>query len=85
MGVDGGSTSPGANIGQFNCDGTANQRWFMNIVGGTPASPVELINGTPTSGRCVGVDRASTANGAQLKQFPRDGSRNQRRRLINRS
>jgi hypothetical protein len=85
LGVDRGSTTPGANVGQFNCDGSANQRWVLNAVGGTTESPiVTLINRTPNSGICIGVDRGSTAAGAQLMMFSCDGRANQQWRLIQR-
>jgi hypothetical protein len=77
MGVDNGSTSPGADIRQFQCDGTLNQKWV-------PKPGARLQDGTPTfsfknhDGLCIGVDGASMANGAQLKQFPCDGRANQR-------
>jgi len=83
MGVSGASKTAGANLGQFGCDGSANQAWVLEALGGTTANPIaRFIN--VNSNMCLGVDGASTANGAQLKQFPCDGSVNQQWRLIER-
>jgi hypothetical protein len=81
MGVSGASRSAGANIAQFNCDGTSNQAWLLIQVGGTSTNPVLNFKNVNSS-LCIGVDGASTANGAQLKQFGCDGSLNQQWRGI---
>jgi hypothetical protein len=80
MGVDHGSTAPGANIGQYNCDrdtdrNLTNQSWELLGLEGSMVR--ELVNEKSTLSHgnrrfCIGVDHGSTANGAQLKQFPCD-------------
>lgn len=83
MGVDRASTNPGANIAQFGCDGRDNQQWVLEAVGGTIANPIVVLHNANSS-LCIGIDRASTANGAQLKQFRCDGAINQKWRMIER-
>jgi hypothetical protein len=66
MGVDGASTRPGANIGQYNCGKAApNQSWVL------PSDTEDLMRNMTNSKSklCIGVDHANTANGVQLKQF----------------
>jgi len=81
MGVSGASKTAGANVAQFTCDGTSNQIWLLTLVGGTATNPVLTFQNV-NSNMCLGVDGASTANGAQLKQFPCDGTLNQEWRFI---
>lgn len=80
MGVDRASRNPGADIRQFPCDSSLNQRWFLafDVIPECPSpDPANVCIINVKSGLCVGVDRASTANGAQLKQFQCDGRINQ--------
>jgi hypothetical protein len=81
MGVSGASKAAGANVAQFTCDGSANQSWLLVQVGGTSTNPILNFHNV-NSALCLGVDGASTANGAQLKQFSCDGSTNQQWRGI---
>jgi hypothetical protein len=86
MGVDHASVNSGANLGQYTCGaggGAPNQTWILEAVGGTTQNPVVVIHNVKSRG-CIGVDRASKANGAQLKQFRCDGAVNQQWRLIER-
>jgi V8-like Glu-specific endopeptidase len=77
IGVDHASTADDANLDQFFCDGrlqTAdNQFWTLGPVGFS--SLFTIRNGK--SGKCIGVDHASTASGARVAQYPCDGFDNQ--------
>jgi len=77
IGVDGASVNPGANIGQYNCSAGLptdnNQGWTIQK---NPDEPAWNLHNAK-SDRCIGVDHASTANGAQLKQFDCDHKQNQ--------
>lgn len=80
MGVDHASTNPNADIRQFPCDSSLNQIWILLQIGTTCATGDDtnqwcIIN--EKSELCVGVNHSSTADGAQLKQFPCDGRLNQ--------
>lgn len=74
IGVDRASTSSGAYIKQFTCDGARNQYWTTRETGQTGI--YNLVN--LKSGKCMGVDRASTSAGANIRQFNCDSSANQR-------
>jgi hypothetical protein len=84
MGVSGASTASGAVIAQFTCDGSTNQKWVLVGVGGTTTNPIVNFRNVK-SGLCIGVNGASTANGAQLAQFRCDGLNNQQWRGIPRA
>ncbi len=80
LGVDRASVKPGANIGQYNCgrdrdDIGSNQSWDLLGLEGSTVKRIINKKSTLHHGNrkfCVGVNRGSTANGAQLKQFPCD-------------
>jgi ricin-type beta-trefoil lectin protein len=73
IGVDHASTSPGASIKQFRCDGKPNQQWNTK-----KAEPGFFSLENEKSGKCMGVDHASKQPGADIKQFDCDGSENQK-------
>ena len=68
LGVDGSSTASGAHLSSFYCDGRQfpndNQYWRLQSIG----SGFFLFVNTK-SGLCLGVDGASTADGARVSQF----------------
>jgi hypothetical protein len=61
LGVDGGSTSLGARIRAWSCNGHSDQNWFYDYSRGYFTN-----SGT---GLVIGIWRASTANGASLVQW----------------
>jgi V8-like Glu-specific endopeptidase len=72
LGVDGASTADGARVSQFGCDPTPttteNQAWrftFTRSVGNT--NYYQIRNGK--SGKCIGINGGSNANGAFASQF----------------
>jgi len=81
MGVDGASVKPGANIGQYECSHglptNNNQGWKIQKKSEEPAWNLHNAKNDAKSDRCIGVDHASTTNGAQLKQFGCDHKQNQ--------
>lgn len=73
MGVGGGSTSAGAAVVEWDCNGHLDQQWLYLATGG-------YANGWPVynivnlnSGQCLGVQGGSTALGAQVVQWPCNG------------
>lgn len=68
LGVDGNSTAPDAQVMQFYCDGRQqpadNQYWRLQSIG----SGHFLVKNT-RSNLCLGVDGASTADGARIAQY----------------
>jgi Trypsin/Ricin-type beta-trefoil lectin domain len=69
IGIDGASVVAGAQAMQFYCDGRnqpADNQFFQLRSSGS--GTFNLINGK--SGMCLGVDGASTADGALIMQFP---------------
>lgn len=76
IGVDRASTSSGAYIKQFTCDGSDNQTWLL-LAGAAGSSGFYNFQ-NKKSGMCMGVDRASRNPGADMRQFPCDSSLNQR-------
>jgi V8-like Glu-specific endopeptidase len=68
VGVPGGSTDGNVQLAQFVCDArrgtTDNQYWRLESVGD---DHFQIVNGK--SGRCIGVDGGSTANGARVAQY----------------
>ena len=64
-----------ANVQQFTCHGTANQRWIIREIPGDPYSIDVFIN--VNSGKCLDVVNASTADQANVQQFTCHGGRNQ--------
>jgi hypothetical protein len=77
LGVDGAKITPGANIGQYKCDSdynAPNQSWSLLGLRGSMVRRIINEKSTDRNGKrfCIGVDWASTKNGAQLKQFPCD-------------
>jgi hypothetical protein len=78
LGVDGASTSPGADLMQFSCDRRANQQWSYEELGRNSLGETTIRFRNANSNLCMGVDGASTANGAQIKQFACDTRQNQR-------
>ena len=67
LGVDGASTADGARVSQFNCDPTPtaseNQAWRFVF---STVDQYQIRNGK--SGKCIGINGASTANGAFATQ-----------------
>jgi hypothetical protein len=69
VGITGASTGAGAQARQFFCDGrdqAADHQFFQLRSSGSDT--FNLVNGR--SGMCLGVDGASTADGALIMQFP---------------
>jgi V8-like Glu-specific endopeptidase len=68
VGVPGGSTAANTQLAQYHCDGrrgtTDNQYWKLDLISG---DHYQVVNGK--SGKCIGVDGASTANGARIAQY----------------
>jgi hypothetical protein len=68
VGVPGGSTAANTQLAQYPCDarlGTGdNQYWKLESLGG---DFYQVVNGK--SGRCIGVDGGSMANGARIAQY----------------
>lgn len=65
------STSRGANVLQYTCHGTTNQRFRF-----IPVGSYYMIQAVH-SGKCLDVDGSSTANGANILQWDCYGTRNQ--------
>ena len=81
MGVDGARTTPGANIGVYDCHfgpGISNQKWMIaqSLTGLRQIINQKSSLHADNDLYCVGVDQASRAR-AQLKQFPCDSKTNQ--------
>lgn len=72
LGIDGASTTAGANAIQATPSAATNQYWYPTKVSG---SIYTLKNAKSTL--CLGVDGASTGAGASVKQFACDGKANQ--------
>jgi microsomal dipeptidase-like Zn-dependent dipeptidase len=72
MDVDHASTSDGAAVLQFSCNGGANQMWQLRASG----SAWEVVSAN--SGKCLDVSGASTAAGAGVVQWTCNGGNNQR-------
>lgn len=70
--VNGGSTSNGASIVQWDCWGGANQAWSFVPVG---SGYYKII--AKHSGKCLDVSGGSTSNGARLTQWDCHGGNNQ--------
>jgi ricin-type beta-trefoil lectin protein len=76
MGVEGGHTNNGHRVIQWGCDGTDNQKWWIDFSGDYS----EVVNRRASDSRkvaCLGVSGGSTADGAQLVVWECDGSDNQ--------
>ena len=71
--VNGGSTANLANIIQWSCSGSANQRWTI-----TPTSDGAYTLQAVHSGKCMEVANSSTANGANVQQNSCTGAANQK-------
>ncbi len=78
IGVDDASTSPGKHIKQFECDGKANQQWILDIKEKREDGVLVFNLKNENSKMCMGVDDASKLSGASIRQFPCDGSENQK-------
>ncbi|WP_306215975.1 RICIN domain-containing protein [Actinoplanes sp. RD1] len=76
MGIDFASTAAGASAIQAPAGlGALNQQWIILRSLNLPADIYEIRN--VNSGKCLGIDRASTSVGAAVMQFTCDGSVNQ--------
>jgi hypothetical protein len=77
IGVNGGSTANGAQVIEWDCNGNADQRWFWRATGTTQFGwPVyNLVN--DKSGRCMGINGGSTAQGAVAVQWDCNGNNDQ--------
>jgi glucosylceramidase len=73
MGVQGGSTSAGANVAQWPCYPAADQFWAQVDRGGGTTNLVNFA-----SGMCLAVSGGSRAAGAQITQWPCYGPADQR-------
>jgi hypothetical protein len=71
LAVSGASRSDGAPVQQFTCDGSKNQRWFINW---RPASMNFIAK---HSQKCVDVISASSDNNANVQQFDCNAGDNQ--------
>jgi hypothetical protein len=71
VGVRGGSTTQGAPIVQFTCNGRDDQLWARAGIDGS-FSYETFIN--LNSGMCIGIAGNSTSQGAKLVQWPCDGN-----------
>lgn len=69
LGVSGSSTSNGAEVIQWSCDGGAEQSW--NFVPGPGTDQYTLHNSN--SGQCLAIGGSSTAVGHGAIQWPCDG------------
>lgn len=74
--VVGGSTSDGAEIGQWPCDGDTNQMWDLREVGN---GYVQVV--AQHSGKCLDVAGRSTADGARVLQWSCHSGPNQQWQL----
>lgn len=74
--VAGASSVNGADIWQWECDGSANQRWRLQYAGG---GYFYLV--AQHSGKCAEVAWASMVNGANVRQWDCRDDANQRWRL----
>ncbi len=76
LGVAGGSTQEGARIQGYRCDGTSNQLWnYNNYCVSGPHSFQQFLENF--DGYVIGVQGASTANGAPLIQYAPNTSTDQ--------
>jgi hypothetical protein len=66
LGVQGTSTSSGAQLVQGSCSGTSNHSQFWWPTNGGGSTPQLLVNGH--SGLCMGVAGSSTSSGASVIQ-----------------
>jgi large repetitive protein len=72
LGVEGRSTSAGADIVQWTSDGATDQEWTLSLLANGAYQITDL-----NSGMVIGVSGASTSQGASLVQWPSNGSSNQ--------
>jgi hypothetical protein len=72
------SRTAGGNVHQWSCHWGANQRWRLKVVGHTAEGGpiIEIIS--VYSGYCLDVAEVSTANGANIYQWPCWGGDNQK-------
>jgi hypothetical protein len=66
------STTDGANVLQWTCNGQSNQRWRVEDVGGGNSRLVAVH-----SNKCLDVEMASTADGANILQWTCNSQSNQ--------
>jgi hypothetical protein len=77
MGVEGGRTSNGSRVLQWNCNGAPDQLWNVDF-SGSDRQVVNYLRSPSNQYACLGVSGGSTAQGAQLVVWQCDGSRNQK-------
>ncbi|WP_437806942.1 RICIN domain-containing protein [Sorangium sp. So ce1078] len=70
--VNNASTSDGAVVQQWTCNGGNNQQWLLQSAGGAYYRIVARH-----SGKCLDVVSSSTADGASVKQYTCNGGNNQ--------
>ncbi|QGV77286.1 RICIN domain-containing protein [Streptomyces ficellus] len=77
MEIEGGKTTDGINVQQYDCNGTDSQKWkAVATSGGT----FELRN--VKSGKCLEIQTQSVANGAAVQQFACGQGNHQRWRMM---
>lgn len=85
--VNGGSTSNGARVQQWDCNNTNAQKWEIVYAGGGPRFNGQAGNyyfiKNVGSGKCLDVIGASRSNGAGVTQWDCHGGTNQRWLLYN--
>ena len=76
--VPGSVATQGVQLDQWTCNGTANQEWAFEVVGNYQSgSDTSFVLASLNSGMTVEVKGASTAEHAQVDQWPSNGGSNQ--------
>jgi hypothetical protein len=79
--VDNASTDDGANVKQWSCANVDQQKWNIVFAGTFNGEDYYEVR-AEHSGKCLDVDNASTADGANVKQWSCVGVPQQRWKLV---